>query len=91
MSDPMPGKPHDFVVRIEGLPLDEEAQRRIAGAIQGALLSELGRLDLAGTNPKPTLSYIPVQWLGIWLREARHLQDPIEFNQNLEVTKAKQL
>lgn len=86
MADPMPGKPHDFVVRIEGLPLDEEAQRRIAGAIQGVLLSELGRLDLAGVKPKPTLSYIPVQWLGIWLRDARNLQGPIEFNKNLGVT-----
>jgi len=86
MSDPMPGKPHDFVVRIEGLPLDEEAQRRIAGAIQGAMLSELGRLDLAGRDPNPTLSYIPIRWLGIWLRDARTLQAPGEFNKDLGVT-----
>ena len=91
MSTPMPGKPHDFVVRVEGLPLNEEAQRRIAGAIQGALLSELGRLDLASAKPEPRFSYIPVQWLGIWLREARHLQDLRDLTKNLGVTEVKEL
>lgn len=69
MSDPMPGKPNDFVVRLDGLKLDEASRSRIAGAIQAAVLAELGRLDLAGAQPNNGLAYIPIKWRGIWLRQ----------------------
>lgn len=68
MSDPMPLKPHDFIVRLDGLPLDEPTRQRIAGAIQAAVLSELGKLDLAGAKPAAGLAYLPHRWWGIWYR-----------------------
>jgi hypothetical protein len=86
MSDPMPGKPHDFVVRLEGLPLDKAAQERIAAAIRGAVVAELGRLDFASIQPRPSLSYIPIHWMGIWLRDASNLPGLGEFKKNLGVT-----
>jgi hypothetical protein len=73
MSDPMPAKPNDFIVRLDGLQLDEASRNRIAGAIRAAALAELGRLDLAGA--KPGLAYIPLKWLGIWLRPATTLPE----------------
>jgi len=73
MSNPMPGKPADFIVRLDGLQLDEASRNRIAGAIQAAALAELGRLDLAGA--KPGLAYIPLKWLGMWLRPAATLPE----------------
>jgi hypothetical protein len=87
MSNPMPGKSNDFIVRLDGLHLDEAARNRIAGAIQGAVLAELGRLDLAGSKPSAALSYIPLQWRGFWLREVANLQEGIgEFGKTLGVT-----
>ena len=42
----------DFVVRIDTAKLNEKQAAAIAGAIQGAVLSELGNLDLtAGGSP----------------------------------------
>ena len=37
----------DFVVRIDTAKLNEKQAEAIATAIQGAVLSQLGRLDLA--------------------------------------------
>lgn len=69
MSEPMPGKPHDFMVRLDGLKLDEATSHRIAGAIQAAVMSELAKLDLSGGQPHGSVAYIPKDWLGIWLRQ----------------------
>ena len=69
MSEPMHGKPHDFMVRLDGLKLDEATSHRIAGAIQAVVISELGKLDLTGGQHHGSLAYIPKDWLGIWLRQ----------------------
>jgi hypothetical protein len=80
MSDPMPAKahPHDFIVRLEGLQLDEASRSRIAGAIQGAVMLELGRLDLAGPKRLGGFAHIPIDWLGFWLREATNAQEALK-------------
>jgi hypothetical protein len=76
MSDPMPGKPHDFIVRLDGLRLDAAAHNRIASAIQSAVVEELGRVDLAGTHPPPpAFAYFPLKWRGLWLHEAAGLKN----------------
>lgn len=87
MSEPMPGKPNDFIVRLDGLPLDEAAKRRIAGAIQSAVLGELGKLDLAGKKPTNSLVHIPIEWRGLWLREVTKLSEGLgEIGKTLGVT-----
>jgi hypothetical protein len=73
LSDPMPGRPQDFIVRLDGLKLDEAARNRIAGAIQTAVMSELGRLDLG--HPETILIHTPKEWLGRWLREIHSAKD----------------
>ena len=74
MSNPMPGKPSDFVVRLDGLELDERTRDRIAAALQSAVVAELGRLDLAQKNPG--VAYIPrKEWLGIWLRSIADIRE----------------
>jgi hypothetical protein len=87
MSEPMPGKPNDFIVRLDGLPLDQAAKRRIAGAIQSAVLGELGKLDLAGNKPTNSLVHIPIEWLGLWLRDATNLREGLgDMGKTLGVT-----
>jgi hypothetical protein len=87
MSNPMSGKPNDFIVRLDGLPLDEAARHRIAGAIQSAVLAELGKLDLAGNKPTNALFHIPTEWLGLWLREVTGLREGLgELKKTLGVT-----
>jgi hypothetical protein len=81
MSDPMPAKntSHDFIVRLDGLQLDETARSRIAGAVQGAVMSELGQLDLAARKRLGGLAFIPHQWWwGFWLRETAHLPQDLK-------------
>jgi hypothetical protein len=86
MSDPMPGRPNDFVVRLEGLKLDEAARNRIAGAIQAAVLKELGTIDLSGSNPANNLIHIPITWRGIIYRNLAKLPgDVANIGQNLRV------
>ena len=86
MSDPMPGKPNDFVVRLDGLRLDEAAKNRIAGAIQSAVVAELGLIDHGGNKPFSALAYIPLKWRGYWLREIDRLPENIaQFNKQLNV------
>jgi hypothetical protein len=66
MSDPTAVRPNDFVVRLDGLPLDDGARQRIAAALQSAAVAELGRLDL---NKRDAFAYIPrKEWYGLWLR-----------------------
>jgi hypothetical protein len=68
----------DFIVRLD-VDLPPEVHKRIAGAIQGAVMSELGRIDLRvkGKPAHGALSFIPQEWLGKWLRA---LVDPKEGN-----------
>jgi hypothetical protein len=73
MSDPMPGRPSDFIVRLEGVKLDDAGRRRLSNAIQNAVMSELGLIDL---NPKGNWGvHIPKEWLGRWLRQVENLND----------------
>jgi len=72
----------DFVVRIDTANLNEKQAAAIAGAIQGAVLSELGKLDLshaaaaaAGQSPGGSILFHP-EWRGLWLRSLKNLQDP---------------
>jgi hypothetical protein len=59
-------KPNDFVVRLDGLSLDDGARQRIAAALQSAAVAELGRLDL---NKGAAFAYIPrKEWYGLWLK-----------------------
>ena len=72
----------DFVVRIDTAKLNEKHAAAIAGAIQGAVLSELGKLDLAhgqggekaGSGPLGSILFHP-EWRGLWLRDLRNLQE----------------
>jgi hypothetical protein len=84
----MPGKPTDFVLRVDGLNLPDAARERIAGALQAALMSELGRLDLGGARTE-TVAYIPhKEWLGLWLRSLANLRDlkGQDFERPLEIS-----
>lgn len=70
----------DFVVRIDTAKLNEKQAAAIAGAIQGAVLSELGKLDLAhghGASPVGAFGSILFhpEWRGLWLRDLKGLQD----------------
>jgi hypothetical protein len=73
MSD---GKPHDFIVRLEGLKLSAEHQNQIASAIQSAVMAELGKVDLAPRKTANTggnvvnLAMLPIKWRGILYRPA---------------------
>jgi hypothetical protein len=69
----MSAKPNDFIVRLDGLKLDEAARGRISAAIQSAVVAELGRLDLAGLHSSNRLAYFPIRWPGLWLREINEL------------------
>jgi hypothetical protein len=86
MADPMPGKPNDFIVRLDGLKLDEAARHRISSAIQAAVLSELGTIDLTGRGPTGGLAFIPIKWKGLWLREVARLPELGDFGKTLGVT-----
>jgi hypothetical protein len=79
MANPMPGKSqrNDFIVRLDGLPLDPVSKRQIAAAIQSAVLAELGKIDLTGNQPENRLAHIPIQWLGIWLRDLTKLPEDL--------------
>jgi hypothetical protein len=54
----------EFILKLTGIKLPAEAEKRIAAELQSTLLRELGRVDL-----KPGLAVrIPnVKWLGIWI------------------------
>jgi hypothetical protein len=70
----------DFVVRIDTAKLDEKQAAAIAGAIQGAVFSELGKLDLehgpgAPAGASGSIIFHP-EWRGIWIRDLRKLQEP---------------
>jgi hypothetical protein len=69
----MSAKPNDFIVRLDGLKLDEAARGRISAAIQSAVVAELGRLDLPGLHSSNRFAYFPIRWPGFWLREINEL------------------
>lgn len=69
----------DFVVRIDTARLNDKQAAAVASAIQGAVLSALGHLDLsspaaAPTTPTGSILFHP-EWRGIWLRNLKDLQD----------------
>jgi hypothetical protein len=67
----------DFIVRLD-VDLPPEVQKRIAGAIQGAVMNELGRIDLTvkGKAAHEALSFVPQQgWRGKWLRALVDLKE----------------
>lgn len=70
----------DFVVRIDIAKLNEKQAAAIAGAIQVAVMSELGKLDLAHGAEKGlgsgvgSILFHP-EWRGYWLRDLKSLQE----------------
>ena len=66
----------DFVVKIDTSKLNDKQAADVAGAIQGAVLRELARLDLAPpSGPTGAITFHP-EWRGLWLRSLRDLQGP---------------
>jgi hypothetical protein len=54
----------DFIFRVASVNLTPEQQKRIASAVQGAVLTELAQLDL-GTQPSaPDCLFRPIKWAG---------------------------
>ena len=76
----------DFVVRIDTAKLNEKQAAAVAGAIQSAVLSALGNLDLAHAPATPTgaITFHP-EWRGIWLRALKDRQAPNQAPQVLTV------
>jgi hypothetical protein len=67
----------DFVVRIDTARLDDKQAAAVATAIQGAVLAELGKLDLPhahGAGPTGSIMFHP-EWRGLWLRNLKDLQE----------------
>jgi hypothetical protein len=66
----------DFIFRVDSVHLTNEQQDKIASAIQGAVLTELAKLDLHGESKGKASApaaagssgagflYIPITWLG---------------------------
>ena len=79
----------DFVVRIDTAKLNAKQSAAMASAIQGAVLAELGKLDIApaaaehaaGAAAAPagfgtgSILFHP-EWRGIWIRNLKDLQAP---------------
>lgn len=69
----------DFVVRIDTAKLNDKQAAAVAGAIQGAVMSALGRLDLAhgeaasGSGPTGSIFFHP-EWRGLWLLSLKDLK-----------------
>lgn len=66
----------DFVVKLDTVKLTEKQAADVAGAIQGAVLRELARLDLAPPSGATGAITFHPEWRGIWLRSLRDLQGP---------------
>jgi hypothetical protein len=73
----------DFIFRVDSVQLSDHQQAKIASAIQGAVLTELARLDLhedpakgkvsgaaGGEPPSPSFLYRPIKWYGGLLLKA---------------------
>ena len=78
----------DFVVRIDTAKLSAKQAASIAAAIQGAVLAQVGDLDLAHAGsdgakalagPIGTGSVIfHPEWRGLWIRNLKDLQAPAQ-------------
>ena len=69
----------DFIVRIDSTKLSPKQATQLAAAIQGTVLSEMGRLDLAPIEPHGIsggITFHP-EWRGLWLRSLKDLQNPV--------------
>ena len=66
----------DFVVKIDTAKLTDKQAANVAGAIQGAVLRELARLDLAPPSGSAGAITFHPEWRGIWLRSLKDLQGP---------------
>ncbi len=70
----------DFVVRIDSAKLSPKQAAQVASAIQGVVLSEMGKLDLASADaavavPSGALLFHP-EWRGMWMRTLKDMQSP---------------
>ena len=68
----------DFIVRIDSSKLSAKQANQLASAIQGTVLSEIGRLDLAPLDPHGISGALTLhpEWRGLWLRSLKDLQNP---------------
>jgi len=70
----------DFIFRVDSVNLTDMQQEKIAAAIQGAVLTELAKLDLHGDQAKSKSSpppaggpgggsflFSPILWRGGWI------------------------
>jgi len=64
----------DFVVRIDVGKLNPKQAAAIESAIQGVVLSELGKLDLTKGPGVGSILRHP-EWRGLWIRNLKSLQD----------------
>jgi hypothetical protein len=86
----------DFIFRVDNVQLNDAQREKIASAIQGAVLTELARLDLQGDQGKgktgapapsgPSYLYRPILWNGGLLLKAEELASAA--SSNLSVTNA---
>jgi hypothetical protein len=53
----------DFIFRVSSVKLTAEQEKKIASAIQGAVLNELAQLDL-GAPSSPDCLFRPISWAG---------------------------
>ncbi|MGD0211647.1 MAG: hypothetical protein ABSB87_00355 [Terriglobales bacterium] len=83
----------DFIFRVDSVQLSDHQKEKIASAIQGAVLTELARLDLQGGQtkgqaPAPgsgasgagTFLYRPHNWYGGLLLKAVEAAKAVESN-----------
>ena len=54
----------DFIFRVSSVNLTAEQQKKIAAAIQGAVLSELAQLDLGSQPSAADCLFRPITWAG---------------------------
>ena len=61
-------------MRLDGIKLPADAEKRIAAEVRGTVLRELARLDLrtSGVSIK-----FPKEWLGIWIDKVGLPQDTV--------------
>jgi hypothetical protein len=58
----------DFIFRVEDFHLTPEQEKRIAGAVRAAVVTELSQLDLSGKSGASSgggnFTFIPWKWQG---------------------------
>jgi hypothetical protein len=88
----------DFIFRVDNVQLNDAQQQKIASAIQGAVLTELAKLDLHGDQGKakpgapapdgPSYLYRPILWNGGLLLKAEELAAAASSNLTVSNTAA---